>query len=44
MRRMFVHEGLGRITTQELRHNEESDVLLTIKGLLQNMTAVTVRS
>ena len=40
---MLVDQGLRWISKQQLRDDQEANVLLAIEGLLQNVAAVTVR-
>ena len=42
MRRVLVDKGLSRITKEQLRDNEESDILLAIKSFLQHMATIAV--
>lgn len=41
---MLVDESLGRVAEEQLRDDQESDILLAVEGLLQNMAPVTVGS
>jgi hypothetical protein len=42
MRRVFVHERLGWITSKEFRDNEQPDIFLAVEGFLKNMATITV--
>ncbi len=44
MRGMFVDQGLGGVTKKEFRYNEQSDILLAVQSLLQNVAPIAIGS
>lgn len=42
MRRMLVDQRLRRITKKKFGDNREANILLAVKRLLKNVTAVTI--
>jgi hypothetical protein len=43
MRRMLIHKSLRRITKKKLRNDEQPDIFLAVKSLLEDMAPVAVR-
>ena len=39
---MLVHQRQRRITEKKFRHDQQSDVFFTIKGLLEDVASVTI--
>lgn len=42
MRRMFVHQRQRWIAKKKLRYDQQSNIFFTIKGLLEDVAAVTI--
>jgi hypothetical protein len=43
MRRMLIHKSLRRITKKKLRNDEQPDIFLAVKSLLEDVAPVAVR-
>ena len=41
---MFIDEGSGRVSDQQLQDDQQSNAFLAVQGLLEDMAAIAVRS